>query len=212
MKNYVKTALSVCFLSLAFSGFSQLDDFREKFTAGPKAGINFSNVWDENKEDFTADWKVGFAGGGFVHIPIGKYLGIQPEILFSQKGFRGSGTVLGTDYSFKRTSNYLEVPLLFQVKPASFLSITLGPQFAFLLSEKDEFTIGELSATELEEFENKNIRKNMLGAVLGLDFNFNHFVVSPRVGWDFQFNNGDGTNSSPRYKNQWLQLTLGYRF
>lgn len=188
------------------------EDFRENLKFGIKAGGNFSNVWDEEQEDFQANGKAGFAGGVFLHIPIGKYLGVQPEILFSQKGFQGSGVLLGQSYAFKRTTNYLDVPLLFTFKPASFFTVVAGPQYSFLMSQQDDFTSGPYTSSEFRQYENDNIRKNTLGAVVGFDVNVNHFVVSPRVGWDFQTNHGDGSSSTPRYKNQWIQLTLGYRF
>jgi hypothetical protein len=190
----------------------ELEDYRENLKFGIRAGANYSNVWDEKDNDFEANGKAGFAGGVFLHVPIGKFLGVQPEVLFSQKGYSGSGTFLTQDYAFKRTTNYLDIPLLFTIKPTSFLTIVLGPQYSFLLSQKTDFSSGTFASSEFIEYDNDNIRKNTLGAVVGLDVNVNHFVVSPRAGWDFQTNHGDGSSSTPRYKNQWLQLTLGYRF
>ena len=70
---------------------------------GVKAGLNLSNVYDSQDEDFQADSKLGFAGGAFLSIPIGTYFGIQPELLFSQRGLRGSGSFLTSEYTFKRT-------------------------------------------------------------------------------------------------------------
>lgn len=188
------------------------EDYRENLKFGLKAGANYSNVWDENDNDFEANGKAGFAAGAFLHIPIGKFLGVQPEVLYAQKGFQGSGVLLGQPYDFKRTTNYLDVPVLFTIKPTSVFTIVVGPQYSFLLSQQDDFTSGPYTSSEFHEYENDNIRKNTLGAVVGFDVNVNHLVVSPRAGWDFQTNHGDGSSSTPRYKNQWLQLTLGYRF
>ncbi|AEA45053.1 porin family protein [Fluviicola taffensis] len=186
-------------------------DRREKFTIGVKAGANLSNVWDSEGEDFDADAKLGFAGGVFVGIPIGKFIGVQPEILFSQKGFRASGTLLGTSYSYTKTTSYLDVPLLFQVKPLSFLTMLVGPQFAFQVSERNVYTFGSNSSAQQEEFENDNIRKNTLGINVGFDINISHVVVSGRACWDLQNNRGDGTSTTPRYRNQFVQLTIGFK-
>lgn len=190
---------------------AQETDMREKFTFGAKAGVNVSNVWDEQGEDFEADAKVGLAGGFFFGIPIGKAFGIQPEILISQKGFQGSGSLLGFPYTFKRTLTYLDIPILFQVKPVQYITIVAGPQFAYLLSQKNENSFGDYSQELEEEFDNNNIRKNMLGFIVGLDVNVSFVVASARVGWDFQYNDGEGNSTAPRYKNQWLQFTLGAR-
>jgi len=69
-------------------------DPRGNFTMGIKAGVNYSNVWDGQGQDFKANPKIGFAGGLFFGIPIGKFLGFQPEVLLSQKGFEGSGYLI----------------------------------------------------------------------------------------------------------------------
>ena len=62
-----------------------------------------------------------------------------------------------------------------------------------------------------EEFNNENIRKNILGAVAGFDVNLTNFVISGRVSFDFLTNNGDGTNTTLRYKNELVQLTVGFK-
>ena len=184
---------------------------RENLAFGIKAGFNYSNVWDEQGQDFKADPKFGFAGGAFLGIPIGKFLGFQPELLVSQKGFQGSGTLEGSSYSFSRTTTYMDIPLQLQVKPTEFLTIVAGPQYSYLMHEKNVYTFGTNSSAQEQAFTNDNIRKNILGFVAGADFIFSHVVVSGRMGWDFQTNNGNGTSSTPRYKNQWLQLTIGFK-
>lgn len=210
----MKKTITICLMlfTSAITLKAQDDtDARAKFSFGVKAGLNYSNVWDESGQDFEADSKAGFAGGLFLGIPLGKYLGFQPEILISQKGFKGSGTLLFTPYSFTRTTTYIDVPLQLQIKPVEFLTIVLGPQYSYLMNQKDVYTFGDNSIEQEQAFTNDNIRKNMLGFVFGADINISHLVVSGRIGWDFQNNNGDGTSSTPRYKNQWLQFTVGFK-
>lgn len=190
---------------------SEKYDRRENFTFGVKAGANLSNVWDSEGEDFDADAKLGFAGGVFVAIPIGRYIGVQPEVLFSQKGFQASGTLLGTSYSNKKTTNWLDIPVHFQIKPLAFLTVLVGPQISFQLSERNEYAFGNSSSAQQEEFDNDNIRKNMLGISTGFDINIYHVVVSGRASWDLQNNRGDGTSTTPRYRNQFVQLTIGFK-
>jgi hypothetical protein len=184
---------------------------QEKPSFGIKAGFNYANVWDEQGQDFRADAKVGFAGGLFLGIPIGPYLGVQPEVLISQKGFTSSGTLLGTAYSFNTTKTYLDIPLQLQIKPFEYVTLVFGPQYSYLLHQKNVYTFGTNSAEQEQEFENDNIRKNVFGFVGGIDINIKHVVVSTRAGWDLVNNNGDGSSTTPRYKNQWLQLTVGFK-
>lgn len=191
---------------------SSSTDDREKIFFGIKIGTNYSNVYDSEGEDFVADAKFGLAGGAFVSIPLGKFIGIQPEVMFSQKGFKSSGTFLGTAYKTTRTTDYLDVPILFAIKPLPIVTVLFGPQYSYLMKQKDEFTGGSLSSTQEEEFTNDNIRKNTFSFIIGGDINYENFVVGVRGNWDLKNNNGDGTSTTPRYKNVWYQATVGYRF
>ncbi|MFO7868737.1 MAG: porin family protein [Bacteroidales bacterium] len=186
-------------------------DTRDMMHFGVKIGTNVSNVYDSEGEDFTADFKLGLAGGVFSSIPLGTYLGIQPELLFSQKGYMGSGSFLGSEYTYTRTSNYIDVPIFVAIKPIESLTILAGPQFSYLVQESFDLDNEFVGFNEDEEFDNDNIRKNTLSMVSGFDVNFEQFVVGARVGIDIQDNDGDGTSSTPRYKNIWYQATVGYR-
>ncbi len=211
MKNKLKLLSAICLISMVTIQ-AQSTDRRENLKFGVKAGINVSNIWDSQNQEFTADSKVGFAGGIFLGIPIGSFLGLQPEILISQKGFKGSGTLLGSPYSTSRTTTYLDITLQLQLNPAPFITLLAGPQFSYLLKQKDTYTYGSNSTEQEQEFNNENIRKNILGLVGGVDLIFGHLVLSGRIGRDLQRNNGDGTSLTPRYKNQWMQFTAGVEF
>ncbi len=211
MKNSI--LLTGLFIGLASIANAQNDsDNREKLQLGAKAGLSYANVYDTQGEEFDAEGKYGFSGGVFLTIPLVKYMGIQPELLFTQKGFRGTGKLLGGNYDFERTTTFLEIPILFALKPSEFITVLVGPQFSYLLNQKDVFTSSAISYVQEQEFKNDNIRKNILGVVGGLDFNINNVVISGRIGWDIQNNKGDGTSSTPRYKNVSSQFTIGYKF
>jgi hypothetical protein len=185
---------------------------RDQFHFGLKAGANYSNVYDIKGQDFTADYKFGFAGGIFIAIPLGNYFGIEPEILYSQKGYESNGSILGASYKITHSADYIDIPILLQIKPSDFLTIVAGPQYSYLISTKNKFNSSLLSAQQQQDFDNINIRKNILGVTGGLDFNIMNLVIGTRVGWDVLHNNGDGTSSNPRYRNMWYQATLGFRF
>lgn len=186
-------------------------DVRERIHFGVKAGLNSSNVYDSQDEEFNTDPKLGLAVGVFVTVPIGRFLGVQPELLFSQKGFKASGQLLGGAYDFKRTTNYIDVPLFVTLKPIPLLTILAGPQYSYLMKRTDEYTVGTTDIVQQEAFENQNLRKNTLCFVGGIDLNIKRIVIGARAGWDLQNNDGDGNSSTPRYKNAWIQGTLGFR-
>jgi hypothetical protein len=187
-------------------------DERNKLHMGIKIGVNNSNVFDEVGEEFRAEPKYGFAGGAFLSIPVGKYLGIQPSVLFSQKGFKGTGKLFENEYDLTRTTSCLDIPLLVEFKPLKSLTLVGGPQYSYLLQQTDVFKSGNNTAIQAQEFENENIRKNTLSASVGFDLNISRFVFSGRYNFDLQQNNGDGSSVTPRYKNIWLQGTIGVRF
>lgn len=188
------------------------NDHREELFFGVKIGTNYSNVYDSQGENFVADSKLGLVGGGFMIIPLGKFIGVQPEVLFSQKGYKSTGTFLGTDYESTRTTSYIDIPLFFAIKPIEYLTVLVGPQYSYLLKQKDEFTGGSLTTTQEQDFTNDNIRKNTFSFIGGVDLNLQNLVFGVRAAWDVKNNNGDGTATTPRYKNMWYQATVGYKF
>jgi len=212
MKKTILMILIVTAMANYSSAQDSKTDCRDKLQFGLKIGANYSNVYDTKGEEFNADGKFGLAAGAFVAIPLGTYLGIQPEIQFSQKGFQATGNILGLNYKFKRTTTYIDVPILLALKPSEFITIVVGPQYSYLIKQSDVFTSSAISSDQEQEFKNDNIRKNTLCFLGGVDVTIQHLVVSARVGWDMMTNNGDGTSTNPRYKNEWYQLTLGYRF
>jgi hypothetical protein len=200
-------------ISVTNSNAQTTTDNRNAVSFGIKAGANYSNVYDSNNEDFVADGKFGFAAGAFVAIPLGKFIGIQPEILYSQKGFKSTGTYFGSTYELTRTTEFIDVPILFAVKPIRQLTLLFGPQFSYLMKQKDEFTGGNINAIQQQEFDNNDITKNIMGLTGGADVNLSdNLVLGLRAGWDIKTNEGDGNSSTPRYKNMWYQATVGYKF
>ena len=208
MKTIILTMTAMAFA--VASSVAQVDD-RSKFRFGLKAGANYSNIYDSQTDKLNANGKLGFAGGGFITFPLGKIIGIQPEILLSQKGFKATGSLLGSSYDLTRTTTYLDVPILLSVKPIEYLTILVGPQYSFLLKQKNVLANSTTSIDQEKVFTNDNVRKNILCITGGADLNLGRFIVGARLGWDLQNNNGDGTSTTPRYKNVWYQATIGIR-
>jgi hypothetical protein len=209
MKTTILMILAVAFM---LTNINAQSDYRSKLNFGLKAGINYSNVYDEVGDQFNADGKVGFVGGAFLAIPIGSFLGVQPEVLFSQKGFKASGNILGIPYTARHTSTFIDIPLLICLKPSEYFTLMAGPQYSFLIKEKDSFSSEGTTTSDEQIYRNDNIRKNILCFIGGFDINMENIVFGARAGWDLQNNNGDGTSYNPRYKNVWYQATLGIRF
>lgn len=207
MKKLIFIIAAISFVNVSIA---QEADSREKFQLGFKVGANLSNVYDSQGEEFEADALIGLAAGGFLKIPIGMYLGVQPEVLFSQKGYQGSGSVLGMKYEYSRRTNFIDVPLFLALKPTPNVTILAGPQYSYLMKQTDKFTSPIVDTETIQDFQNEKINKNIVSFVGGGDITIYNLVLGARAGWDITRNNGDGTSSTPRYKNAWYQATIGY--
>jgi len=200
--------MKMTFYLVLFALLSVSLQAQDRISIGAKAGLNISNIYDSEGDTYSADAKTGYAFGGFLHIPLGGFFGIQPEVMFSQKGYQTSGSLLSTS----RTSNYLDIPILLAIKPLGVVTLLVGPQYSYLLKQTTNVVTPVSNTTTVDEFTNDNIRRNTLGLVMGADVNLFQFVIGGRVAWDLYDNNGDGTSTTPRYKNVNGQLTLGFRF
>jgi hypothetical protein len=117
MKKYIFLITITVFISFITKAQENRNDFREMLQFGIKLGTNYSNIYDAKGEDLKTKSRFGLAAGTYISIPIGKFIGIQPELLFSQKGFHATGKILGTTYEFDRITSYIDLPILIQLKP-----------------------------------------------------------------------------------------------
>ncbi|HLN73323.1 MAG: porin family protein [Methylococcaceae bacterium] len=210
MKKIILMIIATAFLINMTIAQEEVLDLRNKVTFGIKGGVNLSNVYDNKEKSFDTNAKPGLAAGAFLGLPLNTYIGIQPEVLYSQRGYKETGSFLNS--KFTHTTNYLDVPLLLAIKPSPVLSILAGPQFSFLLNGKYDFQSDILSGQVSKDYDNENARKNTLCLTGGLDLNLENLVISGRAGWDLKENHADGSSTTPRYKNAWLQATIGFRF
>lgn len=76
-----------------------------------------------------------------------------------------------------RTAEFIDIPLLLAVKPIDKVTLLFGPQFSYLMKQKDEFSGGTINITQQQDFDNTDITKNIMGLVGGVDFNINNLVL-----------------------------------
>jgi len=183
---------------------------QDRVSIGAKAGFNIANVYDSKSENFSASPALGFVAGGFLTIPLSGAIAIQPEVVYSQKGYTNTYKNSGSNFKEKWTFNYLDIPLLLVLRMSDAMNIVVGPQINFLLSTDYKLKDGKVSANSKSSY-TQDWRKNTFAGHLGFDFNFGQLSVSPRVSVDVQDNNGKGVSTNPRFKNMFLQITLGYK-
>jgi hypothetical protein len=133
-------------------------------TLGVKGGINVANVSTNIDISELVDSRTGFVGGAFVTLGLGSLFAVQPELLYSQKGFKaeesGQSAQLGT--------NYIEIPVLLKaqfklamLRPA----VYAGPVASFETSCNLDVVGVSFDCDDGEGFVDR--KKNEWGAVFG---------------------------------------------
>ena len=190
---------------------------------GLKAGANLSNVTGNlNNQDVYKN-KFGFVGGAILNVGlVDKVLSLQPEVLFSQKGFEyadKSFTVGGNTnrYSGNRTYNYIDVPVLLKVQAAG-LFFEAGPQYSYLLNVRDNASYslnGNPISSSAANQNLDNVRRNEIGYAAGLGYEAsNGFLIDVRYNGsltDFAKDGYNGSNQDLRNaRNSVFQASIGY--
>ena len=221
-----KTAiLAAALLATATVSSAQAQSIR----LGLRAGANYSNLAGNLQNQATYNNKFGFLGGVMVNVPVVEgFFSVQPEILYSQKGFENKPTeytsILGKQKREGTVSyNYLDVPVLLKVR-ASGLIFEAGPQYSYLLSANNQTkttttpTLGGTPSTT--ETQNKTdvsgFNRNELGYLAGVGYEVeNGLSLSLRYTGAFSdfvksdnstYFNGDLKNA----RHSAFQLSLGY--
>jgi hypothetical protein len=191
---------------------------------GLKAGANYSNLAGDVTDEDRYKSKFGPHGGLMLNIGLldDGFLSLQPELLYSQKGFKYADTeftLLGDKYKYtgKVNFNYLDVPVLFKIN-ADGLFFEAGPQIGYLLSVKDDvkFTKNGNVVNSSENYSDlDNVNRVELGYAAGLGF---QAESGPMIGLryngsltDFAKDGYQG-NDFKNARNSAFQLYLGYMF
>lgn len=176
---------------------------------GVKGGLDVSNIIRTNDPNFSTSYVTGFNAGITLEIPIVGPLGVQPEVVYAQKGYKA--TVPTGDYT--QTNNFIDIPLLARLKLADNFAVVLGPQFSFLTSTKSVYSNG-ISTTVQKQYNDDadNFRKAIVGGAIGFSVDLSKSVdFHARYALDLQKNNGDGTSQTPEFKNQVFQFGLAFK-
>lgn len=188
---------------------------------GFRGGANLSNLSGdlENEDNFENKW--GFHGGIIYNIGVVEdFFSIQPELLYSQKGFKNADseftTALGT---YRRTGkvnyNYLDLPVLAKIK-AGPIYFEGGPQASYLVGVNNEtktYFNGTLQSSTHDEKDKEGLKEFEFGYAAGLGFALGNGVnlgvryngsISDFVDEDVHFE-GDITNA----RHSTIMFTLG---
>jgi len=178
---------------------------------GIRGGGNTSKLTGADVRDLEGilKTKVGFVGGIFFAINIGKIITIEPEFLYTMKGSQLEDP-LG-EYTQKLYGDYLEIPVLLKLRiptPGIQPAIFAGPSVGFKLKEKLQVNGQDVP---LEE---KILENNDYGAIFGAGLDFGrHFMIDVRysLGLKKVLAAAQGTEP-PDVKNGVWSATVGIAF
>lgn len=208
----MKKTFTVVALLLSVSILKVQAQKKSDINFGVRAGANFSNVIKDGDKNFSTAFKPGFNAAFFLELPIIKEFSVQPELQYAQKGYKATGTILGSPYEYRVTTSFIEIPIVAKFKTSKQFSIVAGPQYSFLTATNTKFITSNSTLENNVKHDNDNLKKNLLGGLVGFEINTGNSVLNFRYSLDLQSNNGDGTSTTPKYKNQVLGLSLGFKF
>jgi len=171
------------------------------FHLGVRAGANMNRI---DGKSFSDQFKYGYHAGVVAEIMFTPHVGIEPGVYFNQSNLQ---TGYGFDTLYKSINpgtlkevklNYLTIPLLVDVRPVSFLTLQMGPQFGILMSS---------SNTLLENGKSAFTHGN-LAMVGGVQFNLARFRVYGR--YAVGLNSVNDIDNRDSWRSQSVQIGLGF--
>lgn len=219
MKKLTFVAAAALLCIAAISSTAQAQGVR----LGLKAGANLSNFSGNLTDENRFQNKFGFVGGVMLNAPLvaDGFLSIQPELLYSQKGYKNnSSSVFGLyRYEGRANYNYLDLPVLVKINAGGFF-VEAGPQFNYLLNRNDETVrYNNLTGNRVEygsgDYDLSNVRRFEVGYAAGIGFqSTNGLILDLRYNGAFTDFSKDGYqgNDLRNARNSVFQASLGYLF
>nr|WP_315176206.1 porin family protein [uncultured Flavobacterium sp.] len=134
---------TILFLAVSANMEAQLVKF------GIKAGLNYANQTGTdltiNSENYkTTDAITSYHAGLIAEIKLTDGFSVQPELLYSTQG----ASYKNATTEFKNELGYLSIPVLAKFHFNKTVSLDLGPQASFLLSERKAFNVSDSETFE----------------------------------------------------------------
>lgn len=140
----MKKLLLAALLLWATTGFAQDTEIPGRFMQnhnllsrspnsgiGIKGGVSFANLHGSDKDRLGSTSSLtSYHAGVFAQLGISNFFSLQPELLYSRKGFEREGTAHRLDY--------LEAPVLAVFNISDNLSAHLGPQVGVMMTAQEE--------------------------------------------------------------------------
>ena len=189
--------LSLAFLTIvATHSFAQLSI--QSYEIGAKGGGNFFKIGGRSFDNKTYP---SFNAGGYVDLNFTPQWSLQGELLWSEVIAQTSdeyNQIYPGGISSKIYNNYMSLPILVAFKPAPEISILVGPEYGYLVSQTSGVFPGKDAFS-----------KSDFSLVFGGQLNLGAVKFGAR--YSVGLNNINGINSTDQWRMYGFQLYLGYR-
>lgn len=145
-------------------------------TIGIKAGVNIYNVYTP---DVSFKSKAGFTGGLFFNARLNDFFDIQPEVLYSQQGFR-DGILLTNDagnpnetFDMKLTTHNINIPVVVKFYPSVLnFYFEAGPQLGICAGNRYKMpTYSEDNGGSINtEYQHMDLKPLDFGMIFGMGY------------------------------------------
>ncbi|MBI3500599.1 MAG: PorT family protein [Bacteroidetes bacterium] len=149
-------------LSLFFLIFSFFNSAESQVSIGPLVGLNFSTV-KGGVNDQNNKFKLGYYAGGFMKFEFSDVVSFQPEMLFSQRGYKQKSSTnsssVSADSNITHSFSYLDFPFLLNAAIGERGILQIGPQIGYIINAKERgsITSSSNSSTQIQNVDTSNI-------------------------------------------------------
>lgn len=184
------TVLLILTFGISVYSFGQL-------RGGFKGGFNYSDLLItttvDSLDNSVFGAKPGYNIGCFVNVPFSLNLGMQVEVLLSNKGYKNKSGDIAQNVNL----NYISWPIMFYYRPTEKLDLEVGPEFGLLITANDLIKSFDMGI-------NVGIRYYVSDL---LDIAFRYNMGMPET---FKDRKSYEENIPGTYANSTFQLTFGF--
>lgn len=177
---------------------------------GLKGGLNASSLFYDNQGVTNKNERIGFNLGVFAQAPLGEFLAIQPELLYTTKGAAADYNLLGFNGRNTFRLNYAELPVLLTFKLGQAVELQAGPYAAYLVNSNvnSNGSFGTGSAAINAD----NFNRFDYGLAGGVNIYFGKAFIGARYGQGLQkiANSGAASTLLGNAKNSVGMLSVGF--
>lgn len=202
----------------------------EKIAIGLRGGLNIASISN------TGSASASFGGYGssvkyksrlaphfgvYSEIKFNDFISLQPEVLFSMKGYKyessSSGGGSSSEYTLDAGLNYIDIPLQLRFNFGKGFHLLGGPSFSILMSAKakSESTVtsgGSTVTTKETDTDKEGLNTMDVGVYIGVGYQLD-MGLNFAIRWARGFSNlyeDDGSTVTIHQSNNVFQFTVGY--